>query len=142
MSKLHQISFNLDNNLPLIEVDTTQIRQVILNLLTNASESIDHSDGKITVNLSQHILEQEDIAKLLYTNLHPGNYLILTVQDNGKGIRKEIIDKIFDPFFTTKTTGRGLGLSVVQGIIYGHNGAIKIESDLEKGTVVTVCLPV
>lgn len=142
VSKLHELSFNLDNDLPLVEVDTTQIRQVILNLLTNASEAIDHSHGKITVTLKQHYLTQESIGKIFNPNIQPGKYLILTVQDNGKGVTKEIIEKIFDPFFTTKTTGRGLGLSVVQGIIHGHNGAIKVESELDKGTLVTLCLPV
>ena len=141
VSKSHQLIFNFENELPLIEIDTTQIRQVILNLISNASESIEHYDGIITVSFSKKgTFDEPEELKIL--NVKPGLYLVITVQDNGKGIEQKNIEKIFDPFFTTKHTGRGLGLAVVHGIINGHNGVIQVQSEINKGTKIIIYLPV
>ena len=142
VSKSHELIFEIDDNLPLIEVDETQIRQVILNLLVNASESIDHPNGKITFTISKMVIENDTILTHYPFNLDPGLYLELKVKDNGRGIPKDIQEKIFDPFFSTKMTGRGLGLAVVQGIVRGHKGAINVEGQDGVGTTFKIYLPV
>ena len=141
VSKSNQLIFKFENELPLIELDTTQIRQVILNLVSNASESIEHYDGIITVSFSkQEISDKSEEIKI--RNVNPGLYLVITVQDNGKGIEQKNIEKIFDPFFTTKHTGRGLGLAVVHGIVNGHNGVIQDHSTINNGTTNKIYLPI
>ena len=142
VSKSNDLIFKLEDNLPLIEVDTTQIRQVIINLVTNASEAIDHHYGIITISLTKVFLEKDEDFITFHAPLNPGTYLVLEVEDNGKGIESDNFEKIYDPFFTTKVTGRGLGLAVVHGIVMGHHGTIKVTSEIGKGTSFRVFLPV
>ncbi|MCY3412178.1 MAG: PAS domain S-box protein [Candidatus Heimdallarchaeota archaeon] len=142
ISKTNELIYRLDDDLPLIEVDTTQIRQVLLNLVSNASESITHNQGVIIISLSKLKFNSGEAMKTFQIELKPGEYLLLEVQDNGAGIEQDIIERIFDPFYSTKFTGRGLGLAVVQGIIKGHSGAIKVSSEINKGTTFKVLIPV
>jgi CheY-like chemotaxis protein len=125
-----------------VEADASQLRQVILNLITNASEAIGELPGAITVATG---LIQVDRAYLAETwigaDLQEGSYVCLEVTDTGCGMDRETLGRIFDPFFTTKFAGRGLGLAAVLGIIRGHRGAIRVASEPCRGTSFQVLLP-
>ncbi|MCX7667045.1 MAG: PAS domain S-box protein [Gemmataceae bacterium] len=151
LSRLLQISITkkcslrsqLAKNLPLIEGDATQIRQIIMNLVINASEAIGDNNGLISVITGAKFFDKSALAEYpLHEELQEGNYVYLEVSDTGSGMSPETLSKIFDPFFTTKFTGRGLGLSAVLGIVRGHKGAIKCTSELGKGTTFQVIFPV
>ena len=141
-SKKATLVQELATGLPAIEGDATQIRQVIMNLITNASDSLDDHTG--TVRLTTGIAEAsreylETIAP--ERDLTPGRYVYLAVSDTGSGMDQETVQRIFDPFFTTKFTGRGLGLAAVQGIIRGHKGVITVDTAPGRGTRFTVMFP-
>ena len=123
-----------------VNADPSQIHQVILNLCTNAFHSLRENGGQLEVQVNEEVINDERAAVL---NIEPGRYVALKVGDNGPGINPDIQDKIFDPFFTTKdiTDGTGLGLAVVLGIVKGHHGGIEVQSELGKGTVITIYLP-
>lgn len=142
ISKKITIIYDFEKNLPAIEVDTAQIRQVIMNLILNASDAIENNVGRITLTTSSHYYDTEFLRKTyLNDNLESGNYVVLEVADTGHGMDKKTIARIFDPFFTTKFTGRGLGLAAVLGIIRGHHGAIEIDSEPGNGTTFKVYFP-
>lgn len=135
------ITHKLDNTESyVVNADPTQIHQIILNLLTNAYHAVEDIDGEIEVELTKVDLFN---GALVGKDLKPGKYVHLKVTDNGYGIDSSYIDKIFDPYFTTKPAGKGtgLGLSVVYGIIKEYNGDIKVYSEVDKGTVFSVYLP-
>jgi PAS domain S-box-containing protein len=138
-----RIEKSLASQLPLIEVDTSQIRQIILNLITNSSEAIGNDSGAIEIStgLSEETTETlERYRKFDY--LKPGHYLYIEVKDTGQGMTDEVAEHIFDPFFTTKFTGRGLGMAAVLGIIRGHYGSIYLDSQQGGGTSIRIILPV
>ncbi len=124
----------------MVNADPTQVHQVAMNLITNAYHAIGPSGGEIIVALSE---KKCNVYDLQGTSLAPGFYAILTVSDNGVGIYPTVLDKIFEPYFTTKVQGKGtgLGLSVVYGIIKEHKGDIRVDSEIGKGTTITVYLP-
>jgi signal transduction histidine kinase/ActR/RegA family two-component response regulator len=129
-------------DLPHIQADTTQLHQIIMNLITNASEAIGDNSGSINVTTGAQYCSQEDLAKTwLNEELPAGTYVYLQVTDTGSGMDKETLIKIFDPFFTTKFTGRGLGLAAVLGIVRGHHGALTVTSRPGQGTQFTVYFP-
>ncbi len=122
--------------------DATQIRQVVMNLITNAADAVSDSDGEITVEASSSALSREDLSRFqLGNDIEPGDFAILSVSDNGTGMDDATIRRIFDPFFTTKKEGRGLGLAAVLGIVKSHAGAVEVLSDEGKGTRFTLALP-
>jgi len=134
--------YDLAPALPLVEADATQLRQVVMNLVTNASESLNESGGTIAVRTGLIPTERDaTITRDPTMDLSKGPYVFLEVTDSGCGMTAEVIEKIFDPFFTTKFTGRGLGLAVVLGIARGHNGSLEIRSELGKGSTLRVFLP-
>lgn len=136
------LDYQLDPTLPFIEVDPSQITQVVFNLIVNAAEAIGDKSGIITIRTTQMTLDQDYLARIRHTkDLPPGPYVMITVQDNGCGMAETTMERIFDPFFTTKFTGRGLGLAAVLGIMRSHRGAIHVESKLQYGTTFTVFLP-
>jgi PAS domain S-box-containing protein len=142
ISKKAELHCHLAEGLPPIEADAAQVRQVIMNLIINASEAIGDKGGTIDVTTSSvqcdwHYLSQAQ----LHGDLAEGNYVCLEVADNGCGMDRATMDRIFDPFFTTKFTGRGLGLAAVLGIVRGHRGAIKPYSEPGKGTNFKVLFP-
>lgn len=139
IGKNHSLQLSLDERAPKVQGDPSQIRQVLLNLLTNAAESMADKSGTIQVTTST--ISAVEIA-CAHPELKPGPYICLSVVDQGAGMSQELQDKIFDPFFTTKFTGRGLGLASVQGIIRGHDGKITVQSNLGVGTMFRVYLPV
>jgi PAS domain S-box-containing protein len=126
--------------------DAGQLHQIIMNLCTNAFQAMEGQAGRIGIGLRNRDLDRSDIENPDVSGaftLVPGSYVELTVWDNGPGIAPEILDKIFDPFFTTKSKniGTGLGLSMVHGIVKGHNGAITITSTPFEDTRFTVLIP-
>ncbi len=129
-------SFELAEDLWPIEVDKSQLSQVIQNLIFNAKESI-ISGGNIKVTATNVILENEKVLPLIR-----GKYVLISITDNGTGISPENLPKIFDPFYTTKQGKSGLGLSICYSIIQKHDGHIRVESKIGVGTTVKVYLPV
>jgi PAS domain S-box-containing protein len=139
ISKKVLLRYDLQPGLPAIEADATQVQQVIMNLVTNASEAIGDREGIINIATGTRELDQNAMDFLFAGQaLEPGRYVTLQVSDTGCGMAPETLAKIFDPFFTTKDSGRGLGLSAMLGILRGHRGGIKIYSEPGKGTTFQV----
>jgi CheY-like chemotaxis protein len=142
MSKRVVLEYSLADDLPAVEGDATQLRQVAMNLITNASEAIGDASGFVavhtgTVDATRAYLDQA----LLGEDVPEGRYVFVEVTDSGAGMDAGTIARIFDPFFTTKFTGRGLGLAAVLGIVRGHSGAVRVSSTPGKGTTFRVLLP-
>jgi len=135
--------FEFEPNLPLIEIDVAQVRQVILNLVMNAAEATRAGSGHVTVRSRLVELERHELSHyLMGEQLNPGRYVSLEVTDDGCGMEPSTLTRIFEPFFTTKFAGRGLGLSALMGIVRGHRGAIQVVSDAGKGSVFRVLFPI
>ncbi len=142
VSKKAQIVYRLETDLPAIEADAGQIEQIVISLVTNASEALGGDAGTITVRTGSREFRSEDLASTyLDDRLPAGRYVFLEVADDGCGMDDDLQLKIFDPFFTTKFTGRGLGLAAVLGIVRGHRGAIRIDSAPGSGSTFTVLFP-
>jgi len=142
ISKRAVIKYNFTESLPAIEGDPTQIRQVVMNLIINASDAIGDRSGIISV--STGVVEADRAYftdAYLNENLTEGYYAYIEVADTGCGMDEDTLKKIFDPFFTTKFTGRGLGLAAALGIARGHRGTIKVRSTPNKGSTFTVFFP-
>jgi len=131
------LKIDLERGLPAIRANPTQLRQVLVNLISNASDAMGGRDGDIHV--STQLIRRNGAAN--GANLPEGDYLRLRVSDMGCGMTRALQAKIFDPFFSTKEAGRGLGLAVVQGIIRTHGGGTKVTSRPGKGTTVEILLP-
>lgn len=142
ISKKARLHTEFAADLPATLADATQIRQVVMNLITNASDALGELPGTISVRTG---VVDADAALLATTygdeRLTPGCYVVLVVSDTGCGFDADTQTRLFDPFFTTKFTGRGLGLAAVLGILRGHRGAIAVESAPQQGARFTVLLP-
>jgi len=123
-----------------VEADSTQIHQVVMNLVTNAVHAMD-GNGELSIRLE--LTEVDETLASRHPELDQGRYALITIADNGHGMSEEELDRIFDPFYTTKSVGEGtgLGLSVVHGIISNHKGSVVASSSLGKGTVFKIYLP-
>ncbi len=148
VSKRVVLKYNFSPNLPTFDGDATQIRQIVMNLITNASESIGEKSGVIALSTGAMCCDRayldgvnEVLRAALDDTLPEGVYVYFEVADTGCGMDATTVAKIFDPFFTTKFTGRGLGMSAVLGIVRGHKGAIKIYSEIGKGTTFKILFP-
>jgi two-component system, cell cycle sensor histidine kinase and response regulator CckA len=131
-----------DPSLPLVEGDVTQWQQLLMNLVINAAESIGDKPGTVTLRARPVALSLEECRRLFpWTELDPGDYVCLEVQDTGCGMDQSTINQIFDPFFTTKFTGRGLGLAAVQGIVRGHRAGLSVQSAVGVGSTFSLFLP-
>ena len=132
-----------DPSIDLIEGDTAQFQQVVMNLLLNAAQAMGNKPGTITISTGTLTLEKENQPQWKYTATvpAPGRYVKLEVKDSGIGMDEKTRDRIFDPFFTTKDTGSGLGLAAVLGIVRGHNGVINVESEPGCGTTFSLYFP-
>jgi len=138
-----ELDVHLDDSISAIEADVTQVRQILMNLITNAADSMAESAGKITLSTKQQTFSKEQLSTpYIDSDFEDGIYVVFEVKDNGCGMTEETKQKLFDPFFTTKFTGRGLGLAAVLGIVRGHNGSLKIDSKSGSGTRVRVILPI
>lgn len=143
ISKNASLRFNLDPSLPPIEGDVTQVRQVLMNLIVNASDAIGDKQGTISLGTGVTHADREYLnGNFMAPELPEGTYAFVEVADDGIGMDRETQEKIFDPFFTTKFTGRGLGLAAVLGIVRGHGGAIRVSSESGKGSVFRILLPI
>ncbi|MEN3039478.1 MAG: ATP-binding protein, partial [Candidatus Kryptonium sp.] len=133
-----KIELILAPKLPNIKADPALINQVLLNLIINAQEAIPEA-GKIIIETYTRYIDQE------YPDFHldakPGDYVVLSVTDDGIGIEKDILPKIFEPFFTTKPHGTGLGLSIVYGIVKQHGGFVNVYSEVGRGTTFRIYFP-
>ena len=135
VSKKTVLKFDLNRDIPCVNIDPTQVRQVIMNLIINASEAIGERSGLITVSTGVMHADRAYLAETyLDEDLPEGFYAYIEVADTGCGMDRDVIKMIFDPFFTTKFQGRGLGLAASLGIIRAHRGAIKVYSEPGKGT--------
>ncbi|HVT71918.1 MAG TPA: transporter substrate-binding domain-containing protein [Lacunisphaera sp.] len=141
INKQAGLEFALAPTLPKIEADPSQIRQVIMNLVINASEAVAGRDGTIRVATVVIALPLAGGPAAL-RELPAGDYVCVEVTDTGCGMTPEVTARIFDPFFSTKFTGRGLGLAAVQGIVRTHRGALTVESTPGAGSTFKVYLPV
>ncbi len=141
ISKKAQVRYDLADALPAVQADVAQMHQVIMNLITNASDALQDQTGVIQVRTG--IETVGDAVPDLYgpTPLARGPYVFLEVADDGCGMDDETRARLFEPFFTTKFSGRGLGLSTVQGIVRGHGGGISLKTGPNQGTVIKVFLP-
>ena len=143
ISKKAILNLNLERGLPPIEADPSQIRQIVMNLIINASEAIGDRNGVITVSVGTTRCDEEYLRKTeLHDDLAPGLYAHLEVTDTGSGMDTGTQSRIFEPFFSTKFTGRGLGLAAVLGIVRAHKGALKVYSEPGKGTTFKILFPV
>ena len=130
-----KVEFSFPQNLWTVEVDEGQMSQVINNLIINADQAMPEG-GKITAGAENVILDKGNPQEL-----EPGNYVRIFVQDRGKGIPKENLEKIFDPFFSEKESGSGIGLAITQSIVKNHGGAVDVKSEKGVGTIFYVYIP-
>ena len=137
-----RLSHDQARQLATAEVDATQVRQIIMNLITNAAEAIGDKEGRIQIETG---VMEADAAYLDSTaasgDLAPGRFAWLEVSDTGRGMDHKIQERIFDPFFTTKFTGRGLGLAALLGIVRQHGGTVKVQSRVGAGSTLRVLFP-
>ncbi len=133
----------LAKNLPQIEADASQMQQIIMNFVINASDAIAGNSGVVTIDTGVMQVDRAYLdSTFVYDELSDGRYVFLEVSDTGCGMDKVTQDHLFEPFFTTKEKGHGLGMSAVLGIVRGHQGAIKVYSEPGEGTTIKVLFPV
>jgi PAS domain S-box-containing protein len=139
-----ELRLELAPDLPPVEIDSAQIQQLIMNLVINAAEAIgEDRRGMVVVSTLLREVDQRFITHNHFAidPAPPGSYVAIQVRDNGCGMDDSVKAQIFDPFFTTKFTGRGLGLAAALGIVRGHHGSIRIETEPGRGTLFEVLLP-
>ena len=142
LSRHATLVWDLTPGLPPVEADATQLRQVVINLLTNASDALAEKPGTIAVRTLRMELDERALAgSIAGPGLPRGAYVALEVRDTGMGMDDVTVRHIFDPFFTTKFQGRGLGLAAVLGIVRGHRGAIQVDTAPGQGTCFRILLP-
>jgi CheY-like chemotaxis protein len=148
ISKQATLAWELSPDLPAVNADPTQIRQIVMNLITNASDALGETGGTITLRTGVarlQDLEHQRFGRPSRAEEPPeqtsGPMVFLEVGDNGTGMNPDTLSRIFDPFFSTKFSGRGLGLAAVMGIVRSHRGLIRIRTEPGKGTAFRVLLP-
>ncbi len=142
VSKKASVVYDLAERLTTIEADAAQLRQIVMNLMLNASDALGEGSGTITLSTGSVNIPDDYVSESrLEWALLPGRYVFLQVEDTGSGIDPETIDKVFEPFFSTRFSGRGMGLSAVLGIVRGHRGSIELQSKPGVGTRVRILLP-
>ena len=143
VSKSAAVQLDLEPGLPRIEVDATQFRQVVMNLITNASDAITGGPGAIVIRTGRATITEAGLPHAVPgTHALPGDYVVVEVRDTGVGMDETAVTRIFDPFYSTKFTGRGLGLAATLGIVRGHRGAIETISAPDVGTTMRLYFPV
>jgi CheY-like chemotaxis protein len=141
LSKTIEIRQNVASSAGIVLADPIQIHQLLMNLCTNAAHAMQKTGGILEVSLAN--VDMEHSSAYHDFDLKPGPYVELSVGDTGCGMDQAIVERIFDPFFSTKTFGEGsgMGLAVVHGIVKSLDGAIKVETELGKGSTFRVFLP-
>ena len=143
ITKKITLDLQLGSALPPFRGDPSQISQVLMNLIANASEAIGTNAGTITLRTERVVVTPMDMLTLTAaSDMEPGVFVCLEVRDNGCGITPEALAHIFEPFFTTKFVGRGLGLAAVIGIVHGHRGGVRVTSQVGLGTTFEIFFPV
>ncbi|HNX95114.1 MAG TPA: CHASE domain-containing protein [Holophaga sp.] len=141
-SKKVHLNVRLQDALPTIHGDRVQLQQVVMNLLTNASEAIGDHPGLVELRTGETWLDTNAIEQRMPgQGLPAGRFVTLCVQDDGCGMTQEVLSRIFDPFFSTKPSGRGLGLSAMRGILQSHHAGLEIHSKQEEGTTLQLFFP-
>jgi PAS domain S-box-containing protein len=138
VSKHARIETDLARDLPAVRANAAQISQLVMNLVTNASDAIGDRSGIIRV-ITRRVTVRSAAAERRSSS--EADYLQLEVSDTGRGMTPETQAKVFEPFFSTKSTGRGIGLAVVDGIVRSLGGTIQLESELGRGTTIRISLP-
>jgi len=142
VSKKATLRYDLTHGLPSTEADATQLRQIVMNLIINASDAIGERSGVIAISTGVMDCDRDYLEEIwLDENLSSGSYVYLEVADTGCGIESNTVNRIFEPFFSTKFTGRGLGMAAVLGIVRGHRGAIKVYTEVGSGSTFKILLP-
>ncbi len=142
ISRNASLQMDLATSLPSIDVDVNQFRQVVMNLVTNASDALDSKPGLISVRTGSQVISREYLAACAAgSDAQPGTFTYVEVHDNGTGMDDATRHRIFEPFFSTKFTGRGLGLAATMGIMRSHHGAICVYSEVGSGTSVKLLFP-
>ena len=142
VAKSVALEYNLGEGLPAVRADVAQISQVVMNLITNASDAIGDAEGTIRLATGTIRANPASLAGAYpHAGLADGHYVYVAVTDSGCGMDEQTKVRLFDPFFTTKFTGRGLGMAAVLGIVRGHRGAIQVTSEPGKGSTFRVLLP-
>jgi PAS domain S-box-containing protein len=142
ISKKARLELELATMIPPVRADAAQLRQIVMNLITNASDAVGGEDGVVRVTTDVVEADRGLLARCdVGDRLAPGSYVSLEVADTGSGMNEATRQRMFDPFFTTKFTGRGLGLAAVLGIVRGHEAAMRVESAPGRGTRFTVLFP-
>ncbi len=142
VSKHCHLNMDLATSLPAVEADVTQLRQVIMNLTTNASEAIGETAGHVTVRTGVAVCSRDDLNRFVADDdAAPGAYVYVEVEDSGCGVEELALKRMFDPFYSTKFAGRGLGLAAVRGIARSHQAALDVSSEMGVGTRVRVLFP-
>jgi PAS domain S-box-containing protein len=143
INKNVSIELDLGPNIPVIQGDAVQIQQIAMNLIINAADAIGAASGTVRIVLTKVEFDTIQTAHdALGTVIKPGRYSCLEVTDTGCGMDEATIKRIFEPFFTTKSTGRGLGMSAILGIIKSHEAALQLFSTPGVGTTFKVFFPV
>jgi signal transduction histidine kinase len=138
-----ELNFDLATDLPTIQADVMQLRQLIMNLVTNASDALEENPGTITIKTGVDYFTQKDLTGVIQDSRLPeGQYVYCEVADTGSGMDQETQRKMFKPFFTTKISGKGLGIAGVLDHVKAHQGTIQVKSELNQGTTIRVLLPV
>ena len=141
LSKKAELRLNLTGDFGVL-ADRGQLRQVLMNLITNAAEAIGNAPGEVLVSTRELTVTPDLIAEGKSPDgLSPGDYAEVSVRDSGVGMDSETRQKIFDPFFSTKADGRGLGLAAVKGIVEAHGWSLSVDSVPNEGTTFTLLLP-
>lgn len=137
------VEYHLAEEMRSVSADATQIRQLAMNLISNACEALEDQGGIVDVSTGMIECDEAYLDRTFFNeDCAAGLYAFIDVSDTGAGMDAATVEKMFDPFFTTKFTGRGLGLAAVSGIVRGHNGAVFVTSEPGEGTTVRVLLPV
>jgi PAS domain S-box-containing protein len=142
VARTAEIDVRLADGLPDVEADPSQLRQVVMNLVTNAADALASAAGRIEITTGRVFATPDYLAQsCLGEDLAPGEFVFADIADTGCGMDQQTLARIFDPFFTTKVTGRGLGLAAVLGIVRSHRGAIAVKSTPGVGTRFRLLLP-
>src|SRR5882724_11521660 len=142
VSKKATVKLDLQKDLAPIHADIGQVRQVMVNLVTNASDALEDRPGEVLISTGMQWAERGERPSFEPGHaLSAGLYVYLDVKDSGSGMDIETLPKIFDPFFTTRFPGRGLGLAAVMGIVRSHKGSIRVTSQPGQGTTMRVLFP-
>jgi PAS domain S-box-containing protein len=139
-----QLELRPATGLPAVEVDLAQLRQVVMNLVTNGAEALGDATGTVTVSTGAARCDRAQRSECVLDatgDVADGEYAFVEVRDTGCGVAPELQGRIFDPFYSTKFAGRGLGLSAVLGIVRSHRGALCLASTPGEGTVVRALFP-